>query len=402
MTNSNLKRFFYQNVAQTSDAPLGINIKYAKGVYLYDDNNNAYLDCISGISVSNLGHNNELIKEAILNQINLHTHLMVYGEIVQDSQTLLANYLSEVLPSSLNSNYFVNSGSEAIEGAMKLAKRYTGRAEFVALKDAYHGSTHGALSLMSDEYFKNKFAPVLPGISFLEQNDLQNIELLITNKTAAVFLEPIMAEKGYIPCSLEFLTAIRKRCNETDTLLVFDEIQCGMGRTGKLFAFQNFDVVPDILVLAKAFGGGMPLGAFISSKEIMNCLIDNPVLGHITTFGGHPVSCAASLAAIKQLNNPKLLNTLVEKEALFRKHLKHSQIINISGIGLMLAVEFENKVHCRQIIDNCVKKGLLIDWFLYAENKIRISPPLIIESEDILKICYIILECIDEYFATIL
>lgn len=392
ISNSMLKRFFFENVAQTSEKPLGIQIKNAKGVYLYDENNRPYIDCISGISVSNLGHSNPIVIEAIKKQLDQHMHLMVYGEIIQETQVELANYLTKILPQHLNSVYFVNSGSEAVEGAMKLAKRYTGKNDFVALNSAYHGSSHGALSLMSDPYFQHKFAPLLPGISFLEQNDITAIESLITEKTAAVFIEPIMSEKGYLPCSLEFLEKIKERCQTTGALLIFDEIQSGMGRTGEMFAFQHHHVQPDVLLLAKSFGGGLPLGAFITNKTVMNCLVDNPVLGHITTFGGHPVSCAAALASIKLIHNKELLDSIKQKEHLFRTLLNHPKIKQITGLGLMLAVELEEKEFCRKVIDQCVEDGLLIDWFLFAENKIRIAPPLIIENQEIEMICKIILK----------
>ncbi len=385
---------FFNHVAQTSDAPLAIEITHASGVYMYA-NDKQYIDCISGISVSNLGHANAKINEAIKHQLDKHTHLMVYGELIQSPQALLAERLSQLLPPTLNNVYFVNSGSEAIEGAMKLAKRYTKRQRFVALKNAYHGSTQGALSLMSDAYFSQAFTPLLPGISFIDQNNLEQIDC-IDQTVAAVFVEPVMGEKGYEPCTLEFLRALRNKCNETGSLLIFDEIQSGYGRTGKLFAFEHYDVLPDVLVLAKGFGGGMPLGAFIASDSIMSVLKDNPVLGHITTFGGHPVSCAASLAALNCIIDDHLLSNIEGKETLFRSLLKHEKIKFISGKGLMLAIHFEDEVFCRKVIDACVSSGLLIDWFLYAPNKIRLAPPLIIEERHIQDICGIILENISK------
>lgn len=391
-----LKRNFLQHVAQTSNAPLSIQIERAEGVYMYDNENKKYIDCISGISVSNVGHSNAFVNEAIKKQLDQHLHLMVYGEIIQKPQVELATKLCEILPKTLNSVYFVNSGSEAVEGAMKLAKRYTGKHRFVALKQAYHGSTQGALSLMSDSYFSNSFAPLLPGIDFLEQNDFSQIEELINKDTAAVFVEPIMSEKGYIPCAEEFLISIANRCKQVGALLVFDEIQSGMGRTGCFFAFQHFSVQPDILLLAKAFGGGLPLGAFVSNIEKMQVFMDNPVLGHITTFGGHPLSCSASLAAIQYIENNHLISQIKEKENLFRSLLVHPLITQISGKGLMLAIAFEHKEFARQVIDYCVEDGLLIDWFLYAENKMRLSPPLIIQTSEIKEICSIILKNINK------
>jgi acetylornithine/N-succinyldiaminopimelate aminotransferase len=395
MSLSSLRENFFHHVAQTSDGPLALNITHAKGVHLYS-NDKTYIDCISGISVSNLGHSNETIIQAVKEQLDKHMHLMVYGEIIQSSQVELATLLTQQLPPSLNSVYFVNSGSEAIEGAMKLAKRVTNRHTFVAQKLAYHGSTQGALSLMSDAYFSNAFRPLIPGISFIDQNDLEAVSNSITTDTAAVFIEPIMGEKGYEPCTKEYLQAVRKKCNETGALLVFDEIQTGYGRTGHMFAFQYYGVVPDILILAKGFGGGMPLGAFVADKTLSAVLMDQPVLGHITTFGGHPVSCAASLAALKILLKGDLLNKIASKEALFRSLLVHPKIQNITGKGLMLSLVFEDEVFCRKVIDACVRDGLLIDWFLYASNRIRLAPPLIIEEEQIREVCGIIIENISK------
>ena len=386
---------FYRHVAQTSDHPLGIAIQKAEGVYMYAEDQ-TYIDCISGISVSALGHGHPKIIEAVQNQLNKHLHLMVYGELIQDTQVALAKRLTALLPENLQSVYLVNSGSEAIEGSMKLAKRYTKRSRFVAQKLAYHGSTQGALSLMSDAYFSQAFAPLLPGVDFIEQNQLDQIDALITTETAAVFIEPVMGEKGYVPCSSEYLNAIRKRCNETGALLVFDEIQTAYGRTGEWFAFQTYGVVPDVLVLAKSFGGGLPLGAFIASNDIMDCFKNDPVLGHITTFGGHPLSCAAALACIDVIQSELLIEQVEEKSLLFKRLLKHPKIVRIDGLGLMLSLHFEDAVFCRKVIDQCVSNGLLIDWFLYAENKIRLAPPLIISQEQIQDIVSIILKSIEE------
>lgn len=394
LKHTNRERFF-GFVAQTSDNPLAIEIQKAEGVYLYAEDK-TYIDCISGISVSNLGHSNPAINQALKDQIDKHLHLMVYGEMIQSAQVQLAEKLASYLPENLQSVYFVNSGSEAIEGAMKLAKRYTGRSRFIAQEHAYHGSTHGALSLMSEPYFSNSFTPLLPGIDFIRQNSRSKINTLITHETAAVFIEPIMGEKGYFPCNIDYLKAIRKRCDETGTLLVFDEIQSGYGRTGTLFAFQELEVVPDVLVLAKGFGAGMPLGAFIASGKIMQVLTDNPVLGHITTFGGHPMSCAASLAALNYLHDESIMDEISAKEQLFRALLVHPKIKKVDGKGLMLALVFEDAHFCRKVIDACVETGLLIDWFLYAENRIRLSPPLIINLEQIKTVSGIIIENIQK------
>ncbi len=399
MSQHSLRNLFFHHVAQTSDAPLALEITHAEGVYLYSAEK-TYIDCISGIAVSNVGHANAFVNEAIKKQLDKHLHLMVYGEMIQSSQVQLASRLCSFLPDKLNAVYYVNSGSEAIEGAMKLAKRVTGRHRIVAQNLAYHGSTQGALSLMSDAYFSHAYTPLLPGISFLDQEVMAGIDAQITEQTAAVFIEPLMGEKGYVPCSDVYLQAIRKRCDETGALLVFDEIQTGYGRTGTLFAFEQYGVVPDILVLAKGFGGGMPLGAFIASKTLMDKLTADPVLGHITTFGGHPLSCAASLAALDFIIEQQLMSTIAAKEQLFRSLLQHPRIIDISGKGLLLALDLKDKEFCRKVIDDCVEDGLLIDWFLYAEHKIRLAPPLIIDNEHIKTICGIIIENIHKNEAT--
>ena len=391
-----LKRNFLQYIAQTSDSPLAIQIERAEGVFMYDINNKAYIDCISGISVSNVGHSNPMVNEAVKKQLDQHLHLMVYGEIIQKPQVELAQKLSTLLPEEMDSVYFVNSGSEAVEGAMKLAKRYTGKSRFVALKHAYHGSSHGALSLMSDSYFTDAFAPLLPGIDFINQNNHEEALNAIDCDVAAVFMEPIMSEKGYMPCTDDFIQLVASRCKQVGALLVFDEIQSGMGRTGRFLAFQHTNVNPDIVLMAKAFGGGLPLGAFVASKNTMQVLMDNPVLGHITTFGGHPLSCAASLDAINYIYYNVLMGAITEKEQLFRSLLVHPLIKEISGKGLMLAISFDNKQFARQVIDQCVQDGLLIDWFLFAEDKIRLSPPLIIETTEIKEICRIILKNINQ------
>ncbi|MDI1234945.1 MAG: aminotransferase class III-fold pyridoxal phosphate-dependent enzyme [bacterium] len=391
MHSEALNRLFYKHVGQTSSAPLALQIERAEGIYMYAKDK-TYIDCISGISVSNVGHGNAKVIEAAKAQLDHYMHLMVYGEMVQEPQVNLATKLTSVLPASLNSVYYVNSGSEAIEGAMKLAKRVTGRHQFTAQYLAYHGGTHGALSLMSDAYFSRKFVPLLPGITFIHQNDLSELNTAITEETAAVFIEPIMGEKGYVCCDLAYLKAIRKRCDETGTLLVFDEIQSGYGRCGYLFALEKYGITPDILILAKGFGGGMPLGCFIADKKNMDLFQDNPVLGHITTFGGHPVSCAASLATLNFIIDNDLAEKANAKEKEFRRLLVHPNIKHVTGTGLMLAIDLEDKIYCRQVIDKCVNAGLLVDWFLYSEHKIRLAPPLIIENEAIEKICGIILE----------
>jgi acetylornithine/N-succinyldiaminopimelate aminotransferase len=380
---------FLNHVAQTIDTPMGLEIKKANGIYLYSTDGKKYIDLISGIGVSNLGHRNHKVSQAIRKQLARYLHTMVYGEHIQAPQVKLATLLAKLLPDNLDSTYFVNSGSEAIEGAMKLAKRYTGRSHLVAMKNAYHGSTHGALSMMSNEEFSSAFKPLLPNVAFAEYNNIPSLDL-ITDQTAAVFLETVQGEAGYLPPEPEFLKAVRQKCNETGTLMVLDEIQCGMGRTGSLFAFADYDIVPDVVCLGKAFGGGLPLAAFIASKEVMKCLTHDPILGHITTFGGHPLSCAAGLSNLTQLSTGKEICEVPEKEALFRAHLNHPSIVSVSGKGLMLAIELKSAETVQNLIEYCLKNGLMTDWFLYAEHKMRIAPPLIITNKDIKRICNII------------
>lgn len=389
------RSLFLQFQGQTSPEPLMLEIVKARGIVLTDRNRKRYLDLISGISVSNLGHGYPAVNRAIQKQLKKYTHLMVYGEIIQSPQVQLARKLSSLLTENLQSVYFVNSGSEAIEGALKLAKRYTGRYETISFKNAYHGSSQGALSIMGDEYFKQAFRPLVPGnriLRFNHDEDLKHIGC----RTACVVVEPVQGEAGYVPARAEWLQQLRQRCNEVGALLVFDEIQTGYGRTGSLFAFQQYNVVPDVLVLAKAFGGGLPLGAFIASREIMQSLAHNPVLGHITTFGGHPVSCAASLATLKVLQSEPFISQVAENEALFRQWLVHPAIKHISGKGLMLAVEFESEAFNKQVIARCLQKGVLTDWFLFNAHSLRLSPPLIISPSQIKKACQVIVESVDE------
>ncbi len=389
------RQLFFKHIGQTSVYPKGLEISRAEGIYLYDNDNNSYIDMLSGVSVSNLGHSNKEIIEAIKNQVDKYMHLMVYGEYIQSPQVLLAQRLSEKLPELLDSVYFVNSGSEAVEGAMKLAKRYTRRSEIFSFKNAYHGSTHGALSVLGDEYFKNSFRPLLPDIHFLNYNNFSDLDK-ISEKTACVIIEPIQAEAGIILPEAGFLEKLRLKCNEKGALLIFDEIQTGMGRTGKLFCFDHYNVTPDILLLAKAFGGGMPLGAFVSSKEIMNSLVSDPELGHITTFGGHPVSCAAGLASLKILCNSKLIEESVAKEKLFKDLLKnHKEVNSIRSKGLFMAVELENATKVAEFVEDCQKNGIITEWSLFDDSAFRISPPLIITESEIRKSCDIMLACLD-------
>jgi len=387
------KELFLRYQAQTSIAPLLLEIQKAEGIYLYDTEGRKIVDLISGISVSSLGHGNQSIIDAIKTQAEKHLHVMVYGELVQAPQIELAKLLSEFLPQQLDNIYFVSTGSEAIEGAVKLARRYTSKSKIAVAKNAYHGNTLGAMSFMSDMHYRKKFEPLVPDVYFFEFNNTASLDF-IDDSFACILVEPVQGEAGYIPATDLFLSSLRNRASQLDILLLFDEIQCGMGRTGSLFAFQQYGITPDVLVLSKAFGAGLPLGAFISSKEIMSSLSHNPVLGHITTFGGHPLSCAAALAGLKELNNSGLIASVSQKEALFRKCLQHPKIKSISGRGLMLALEFDNFDQNLEIIQRCLAKGLLTDWFLFAPNKLRLAPPLIITESQIESVCNILLECI--------
>jgi len=388
------RSLFLQHVAQTSDFPLCLEIEKAEGMYMTDVDGKTYLDLISGISVSNLGHRHPNVINAVKEQLEKYTYLMVYGEFVQSPQVKLAQLLCSQLPSPLSSCYFVNSGSEANEGAMKLAKRYTGRKEIISFKNAYHGSTQGCLSIIGGDDFKKPFEPLLPNITqiaFNNENDLTKI----TEKTACVVVEPIMGEAGIIAPQNNFLQKLRARCTETGALLIFDEIQTGFGRTGKLFALEHFGVVPDILTLAKAMGGGFPIGAFVSSNATMSSLKNNPILGHITTFGGHPVSCAAAFANLHTLLTDKeLISSVAQKEQLFKQLLVHPSIKEVRSFGLMLAIEFDSFETNKAIIDKCIEKGVLTDWFLFNDKSLRIAPPLIITNEEIEWACKIILEAI--------
>ena len=389
------RQLFFKHLAQTSAFPPALEIIKAEGCYLEDSSGKKYLDLISGISVSSLGHGNEDIKKAIHNQVDNHLHLMVYGEYIISPQVDLVTALAEKLPHSLQSIYLTNSGTEATEGAMKLAKRFTGRTGFISFKNAYHGSTQGALSICGNENLKNAFRPLLPDHRIIEYNSPDQLDFIDEN-TAAVFIEAIQAEAGIILPENGFLEKVRKRCNEKKAILVFDEIQTGMGRTGNLFAFQYSKVIPDILLLGKAFGGGMPLGAFISSHEIMSTLTFDPMLGHLTTSGGHPVSCAAALASLQIISKKEILESVVRKGEIFRKLLKHSSIKSFRGKGLLLAIEFENEALNQRIIQLCFEKGLLTDWFLFSPFCLRIAPPLLISEEEVRKACHIILEAIEE------
>ncbi|MDY0197448.1 MAG: aspartate aminotransferase family protein [Tenuifilaceae bacterium] len=389
------RELFLKYLAQTSDSPLQLEIEKAAGVYLYETNGKKLIDLISGVSVSNLGHSHKEVVDAVCQQAQKYMHLMVYGEFIQHPQVKLAEAICKLLPDNLQSVYFVNSGSEAVEGAVKLAKRYTGKPSIVSFKNAYHGGTHGALSLMGDEVLKQAFRPLLPGVKHLTFNNIDELSR-IDSQTACVIIEPIQGEGGIVLPKPGFLEALRQRCNETGALLIFDEIQTGMGRTGKLFAFEKYGVVPDILMLAKAFGGGMPLGAFIASKEIMGKLTHDPILGHITTFGGHPVSCAASLKSLELLQSLKLVDEVEKKEHLFRSRLvNHKNIKNIRSSGLFMAVELGSFQKVQEFIHLGLEIGFVTDWFLFCDTAFRIAPPLIINNDEIEDACKLIIKALD-------
>ncbi|MVN20860.1 aspartate aminotransferase family protein [Mucilaginibacter arboris] len=390
------RQLFLLNVAQTSNSPRLLEIERAEGLHLYDVQGKTYMDLVSGFAVSNTGHKHPEIVQAIKDQVDLYMHLSVYGEYVQTPQVKLAEKITSLLPEQLNSVYFTNSGTEATEGAMKLAKRFTGRSEIIACKNSYHGSSQGALSLMGNEGFKQAYRPLLPGIKFINFNQQQDLEQ-ITTETAAVIVETIQGEAGIRVPEVEYMLLLRHKCSQTGTLLILDEIQTGFGRTGKLYAFEHFGIVPDILLTAKAFGGGMPLGAFIAPKYLMDALKENPILGHITTFGGHPVCCAAGLASLEVILKEDLMRDVAEKESLFRELLQHKEIKEVRGKGLMLAIQLSSFNQVESVSKRCVENGVIVDWFLHCETALRIAPPLIITEEEIRKACAVILEAIEFY-----
>ena len=388
------RQLFLTHVGQTSEAPLALEIVKARGSSMWDVNGKKYIDLIAGISVCNVGHCHPKVIDAIKKQVDDYMHVMVYGELVEGPQVAYAKMLTDLLPATLNAVFYTASGSEATEGAMKLAKRFTGRTQIISFKNSYHGSTQGALSVMGDEYWRNAFRPLLPDTMQLNYNNFEDLEQ-ITERTACVIAETVQAEAGVLVPQHNWLGALRKRCDATGTLLVLDEIQCAFGRNGTLFSFEQFNVVPDILLLGKALGGGMPLGAFVANKTVMDSLTHNPVLGHINTFGGHPVSCAAGLAALSVLLEEKLLDTVKEKEQLFISLLQHPTIKAVRSCGLMLAVEFDSFDTNKKVIDALIEQGIFTDWFLFASNCLRIVPPLVITAEEIELACAGILLVLD-------
>ncbi len=394
----NERQLFLKHLAPTSMEPMALPISKAKGSLLFTEKENEYIDLIGGISVCNIGHCHHKVVAAIKQQADEYLHVMVYGETIQTPQIKYAHLLTQHLPETLDCVYFTNSGAEAVEGAMKLAKRITGRTEIIAANNSYHGSTQGALSIMGSEYWRNNFRPLLPDIKHIQHNSIASLEQ-INEKTACIILEPIQAEAGVLVPDLEWMQALRKKCDDTGCLLILDEIQTGFGRTGKLWAFEHFGIVPDILLLGKALGGGLPMGAFIASHKKMQHLAENPVLGHLTTFGGHPLCCAAGLAAFEVLLDEKLIINVVAKEALFLSKLRHPKIKAVRSKGLMMAVELEDANTVNRLIQHiCLNinkgtnkgRGVFTDWFLFAPNCIRIVPPLNIENELIEEACAIL------------
>ncbi len=390
----NNRQLFLDHVGQTSTAPLCLNIVKADGSKMWDVNEKEYIDLIAGISVCNIGHRHPKVVDAIKKQTDEYLHIMVYGELIENPQVEYAGLITKHLPPSLNNVFFTASGSEATEGAMKLAKRFTGRTQIVSFKNSYHGSTQGALSIMGSEYWQQAFRPLLPGIVQLQYNSMDDLEL-ITEETACVIAETIQAEAGVNVPAKEWMKALRKKCDEKNVLLVLDEIQCGFGRNGTMWAFEQFDIVPDILLLGKALGGGMPLGAFIADRKIMYSLTNNPVLGHINTFGGHPVCCAAGLASLKVLLEEQMVEGVFEKENQFLQLLQHPKINEVSSKGLMIAVKFDNFELNKKIIDKLIEEGVFTDWFLFASNALRIAPPLNISYNEIESACKTIIKVLD-------
>ncbi|PLX00826.1 MAG: aspartate aminotransferase family protein [Marinilabiliales bacterium] len=389
------RQLFFKHIAQTSDVPLQLEIERAEGIFMYTPDGKQYIDLLAGISVSNVGHRHPKVLEAVNDQLGKYMHLMVYGEYIQSPQVVFAQNICNSLPESLNSVFYVNSGSEATEGALKLAKRYTGKPKIVGHKNAYHGSTIGALSILGDEYFKRPFRPLMPAVEFLEYNN-NNLLELIDAETAAVIVEPIQAESGiYLPED-NYLLRLREKCDEVGALLIFDEVQTGFGRTGKLFAFEHFGVVPDIMLLAKGMGGGMPIGAFVAPRQIMDSFKNNPVLGHITTFGGHPVSCAAGNASLNVIKSEKLFDRALHGEKIVRENLLHRKIKEIRGKGLLLSVDLGDEQLCQKAMSKILEKGIITGDFLFNNTSFSINPPLIISDEELLAAIQLIANALDE------
>lgn len=388
------RQLFFDHLAQTTDFPMAVEVSHAEGVYLYGPQGERYLDLISGIGVSNVGHRHPRVIGAIKEQLDKYLHVMVYGEFIQSPQVALVAALSETLPKPIDTVYLVNSGSEAVEGALKLAKRYTGRFELISCHNAYHGSTHGALAVSGSEQFKQAYRPLPPGIRHIRYGELADLQH-IGSQTAAVIIETIQGEAGVRQASKAYWQALRDRCTATGTLLILDEIQAGFGRTGSFWAFEHYGIEPDILVSAKGMGGGMPIGAFMAAHDVMKVLRNKPLLGHITTFGGHPVSAAASLATLQLIREERLYEQVAHKAALFKELLKHEAIVELRQAGLMMAVEFRSFDLLKAIIDEALRRGIISDWFLYCDNSMRIAPPLTITEAEIREACRLVQESIE-------
>jgi len=394
MGNLSKRQLFLDHVGQTSTYPLMLEIAKAEGIYIYDTSGKKYYDLNSGISVSSLGHRHPKVIAAIKSQLDSHLHTMVYGEHVQAPQVEYAALLSQHLDSSLNSIYFLNSGSEVIEAAMKLAKRVTGRYEIISAKKAYHGSTQGAEALRSDHEYSRAFMPLIPGIKHITFNDLADLDY-ISCRTAAVIIEPVQAEAGVILPTDDYLKALRQRCNETKTLLVLDEIQTGFGRTGQLFAHQKYGVVPDLLCIGKAMGGGMPIGGLVADKTLLDAFTRNPDLGHITTFGGHPVACAAAKATLEVLLGTNIVGEVLDKEAFVKKKLQHPLVKEIRSSGMMMAVELTKRKYLKHVVNHAFEKGALVDYFLFNNRSFRLAPPLVYTMSELSKALDIIIAALD-------
>ncbi|SEB41572.1 Acetylornithine/succinyldiaminopimelate/putrescine aminotransferase [Tenacibaculum sp. MAR_2009_124] len=391
-----MKNDFFKYQGQTSPHPLAIEISHASGSYIYDAEGNKMLDFVAGVSANSLGHNHPKVTAAIQNQLSKYTHVMVYGEFIQTPQLELCKALAKTLPESLSSVYLVNSGTEATEGALKLAKRYTGRSEIIAAKNSYHGNTQGAMSVCGAEQQNQAYRPLIPGTKFIHFNDESALEK-ITTKTAGVILETIQGGAGFIEPKNNFLQKVKQKCEEVGALLILDEIQSGVGRTGTFWGFENYNMTPDIIVTGKGLGGGMPIGAFISSHEIMSTLKENPKLGHITTFGGHPVIAAAGLATVNEISSSTLMQDTLHKENIIRNFFKdHPKVKEIRGKGLMLAIIVDSPDFATQVILECMSKGLILFWLLFEGKAIRVTPPLTISNEEIVKGCNILLEALNK------
>jgi len=388
------KELFLLNNAQTSTSPNMLEVEYAEGLYLYDKSGKSYMDLVSGFAVSNIGHRHPKVLDAIRAQLDKYLHLTVYGEFVQSPMVLFAEKLLSVLPEELDNVYFVNSGTEATEGALKLAKRYTGRSAIISCYNSYHGSTHGALSVMGNEHYKQKYRPLLPDVGFIRFGMIEDLEL-ITKETACVIIETVQGEAGIRVASPEYMLKLREKCTSTGTLLIMDEIQAAFGRTGKLFAFEHYHIIPDILLLAKALGGGMPIGAFIANRLVMGVLKENPILGHITTFGGHPVSSVSGLASLNVILDEGLVDAVSTKGELFRSLLIHPLIREVRGMGLMMSIQLDTFEQVERVSKLCGLDGIIIDWFLHCETALRLAPPLIISNDEIKTACAVIIKALN-------